>query len=162
RAPATKHTPPFVIIITPVMQLASPETRKTLIALHRPAMVEPGIRVVRRCGNRTRIPRQFRSPRARPPCPSSARGASYPAFEFRLNILCDLRDESMNSSQAKKQPYPCMRKRRVLVGSALLALAFLLIGAASFPMYGALAAAEDDAAIAMRLADLLRSARTVI
>ena len=68
----------------------------------------------------------------------------------------------MNSRQAKKQPYPCMRKRRVLVGPALLALALLLMGAASFPFYSVLAAADDDAAIAMRLADLLRSARTVI
>jgi len=49
-------------------------------------------------------------------------------------------------------------------GSLLFALAFLLIGATctTIMIKGVFAATESDAAIAMRLADLLRSARTVI
>src|SRR5204863_6848884 len=99
-----------------------------------------------------------RSPRGTGALPFFNSRRILPRLRTPANILADLRDESMNSSQAKKQPYPCMRKRRVLVGPALLALALLLMGAASFPFYGVLAAADDDAAIAMRLADLLRSA----
>ncbi len=55
------------------------------------------------------------------------------------------------------------RRNRFLTAQFLVALAIFSAGAVILvPTVGTLAAADDDTAVAMRLADLLRSARTVI
>lgn len=68
----------------------------------------------------------------------------------------------MNASETGA--YPRARRSRFLTVRLLAAFAILAVGAVILvPTVGPLAAAnDDDSAIAMRLADLLRSARTVI
>jgi len=68
----------------------------------------------------------------------------------------------MNASETGA--YPRARRSRFLTVRLLVAFAILAVGAVILvPTGGPLAAAnDDDSAIAMRLADLLRSARTVI
>jgi len=68
----------------------------------------------------------------------------------------------MNASKTGARP--CARRSRFLTVRLLVALAILAVGAVILaPTVAPLAAAtDDDTAVAMRLADLLRSARTVI
>ena len=67
----------------------------------------------------------------------------------------------MNASETGARPRA--RRNRFLTAQFLVALAIFSAGAVILvPTVGTLAAADDDTAVAMRLADLLRSARTVI